>query len=405
MSANSTQVVSLSGSGKAHVGQIMTSAGAIPRVFDEFWTAKQRQMHSLHYAVSYRASFKPELPDFFIRKFTRDGDLIGDPFGGRGTTMLQANILGRRGISNDVNPLSERIAFPKTRPVSIDAIARRLEEIPLDQPRDLSAEEDLGMFYHPRTYQELLNLRDYLRIHRDETDRFIEMMAISRLHGHSVGFFSAYSFPQISIPKANQAKINRTRGSEPDYRDLKSRILKKAKSALKDGELSNIRTMGRKSLLTTGDSRDLRDWPSETVHLVVTSPPFLNQVDYVLDSWLETWFCGIDQEYLERGVVQTPDLGVWMQFISDTLTELHRVLVPGGLIAMEVGEVRHQGSVLNLDEILVHLTAQKVYNQGQFKVHEVYVQSQEFTKLANCFRVTNNVLGTNTNRIVLMEKI
>jgi len=77
--------------------------------------------------------------------------------------------------------------------------------------------------------------------------------------------------------------------------------------------------------------------------------------------------------------------------------------VKGGKIAIEVGEIRYQGELLNLDEVLVAMAGNKRYNQGQFKILEVYVQSQEFTKLANCFKVKNNVLGTNTNRIVLME--
>ncbi|RCK77966.1 MAG: methyltransferase DNA modification enzyme [Candidatus Ozemobacter sibiricus] len=395
-----------SGRSTAHrVGQIETCHGPVPKIFDEFWTAKQRQMHSLHYALSYRASFKPELPDFFIRQFSRPGDVIGDPFGGRGTTVLQAVLLGRQGCSNDINPLSERITYPKLHPVSIEDFEARVATLPLDLPRDLSKEEDMSMFYHPDTYREILNLRDYLKTHRDDIDRFIEMIAISRLHGHSPGFFSAYSFPQISIPKANQIKINQTRGVEPDYREVKSRLVKKARSALKDGRLEEIVAGGRKVRLTVGDARDLREWPTESVHLVVTSPPFLNQVDYVLDTWIETWFCGIDAKKIEDQVVQTPDLDEWMQFISDTLAELHRVLVPGGLIAMEVGEIRYQGELLNLDETVVSLTTSRRFNLGQYRVREVYVQTQEFTKLANCFRVKNNVLGTNTNRIVLMEKI
>lgn len=384
---------------------LMTPQGPVPKHCNEFWTAKQRQMHSLHYANSYRASFKPELPEFFINKYTKPGDTIGDPFGGRGTTVLQTALMNRKGLSNDVNPLSERLAFPKINPVSIEEISDRLEKIDLSAPIDLGREEDMSMFYHPDTYREIINLRNYLRTHRDNVDRFIEMTALSRLHGHSNGFFSAYSFPQISIPKVNQAKINQTRGVEPDYREIKSRILKKAKTTLKSGGLKDLQRLARFHRLTTGDSRDLKGWESESVNLVVTSPPFLNQVDYVQDTWIETWFCDIPRESVENRIVQTPDLQKWTDFISATISELHRVLVKGGLVAMEVGEVRHQGVILNLDEILVNLTCQRQYNMHQFKVREVYVQSQQFTKLANCFKVENNKLGTNTNRIVLMEKI
>ncbi|PKL40345.1 MAG: DNA methylase [Candidatus Riflebacteria bacterium HGW-Riflebacteria-1] len=389
----------------ADISPLITPFGPVTRKFDEFWTARQRQMHSLHYANSYRASFKPELPEYFISRFTSPGERVGDPFGGRGTTILQAALMNRKGVSNDVNPLSERLAGPKINPVTIEEISERLDKIDLCAPVDLSREDDMSMFYHPDTYRELINLRNYLVEHRDNVDRFIEMTALSRLHGHSNGFFSAYSFPQISIPKANQAKINKNRGIEPDYRDIKSRIIKKAKTTLKSGNIDELRRWAKHHKLTTGDSRDLKDWESESVHLVVTSPPFLNQVDYVQDTWIETWFCGISREEVEGKIVQTPDLNKWKEFISNTLSELHRVMVPSGLLAMEVGEVRYQGELLNLDEILVQLTCMKQYNQHQFRVKEIYVQSQQFTKLANCFRVENNKLGTNTNRIVLMEKI
>ncbi|MEW6712930.1 MAG: DNA methyltransferase, partial [Candidatus Riflebacteria bacterium] len=107
------------GSGTHESGLLMTPYGPVNKTCDEFWTAKQRQLHSLHYANSYRASFKPELPDYFIKKLTKPGDTVGDPFGGRGTTVLQAALLKRKGLSNDVNPLSERLAYPKVNPVTV----------------------------------------------------------------------------------------------------------------------------------------------------------------------------------------------------------------------------------------------------------------------------------------------
>ena len=60
----------------------------VPFFFNEFWTAGQRQGHSLH-EVSYRACFKPQLPEFFISRLTVPGDAVYDPFMGRGTTPLR----------------------------------------------------------------------------------------------------------------------------------------------------------------------------------------------------------------------------------------------------------------------------------------------------------------------------
>src|SRR5262245_59940090 len=77
----------------------------VPAYVNEFWTAKQRQASSLH-EVSYRACFKPQLPRFFIERLTRPGEVVYDPFMDRGTTPLEAALLGRVPVGNDANPLS-----------------------------------------------------------------------------------------------------------------------------------------------------------------------------------------------------------------------------------------------------------------------------------------------------------
>jgi len=86
----------------------------------EFWTAKQRQANKLH-EISYRACFKPQLPRFFIEKYTKEGDIVYDPFLGRGTTIIEAALLGRNVIGNDINPLSKILTnITKKSPFSID---------------------------------------------------------------------------------------------------------------------------------------------------------------------------------------------------------------------------------------------------------------------------------------------
>lgn len=367
-----------------------------PKEIGEFWTAQQRQMHSLHYAVSYRASFKPELPDYFIRRYSRPGDVVFDPFGGRGTTVLQANLLGRIGYSNDVNPLSERIAYPKTHPVSLKEVQDVLSAVPFDH--DIPLDQDLSMFYHERTHREILNLMEYLREHRSDADRFLEMIALSRLHGHSAGFFSVYSFPQISVPKTNQIRINRRRSQVSDYRPIAPRIIKKARKVIADADVSAIRDISKHNRFFTHDARDMVSVPSGCASLIVTSPPFLNKADYITDNWLEFWFLGIDIDDIRRKVVQTANLEEWRDFIRESMREMRRVLAPDGVCVIEVGDVLHCREPLNLDDVITDLAA-----PAGLAVEKVMIHQQRFTKLANTFNVDNNEDGTNTHRLVIMR--
>ncbi len=126
---------------------------SIPKYINEYWTAKQRQSNSIH-EISYRACFKAQLPRFFIELLTNENDIVYDPFSGRGTTALEAALLNRRFIANDINPLSEILLKPRVQPPTLNEIAKRLEEI--DFNIDIEPDIDLTMFYHERTLKEIV---------------------------------------------------------------------------------------------------------------------------------------------------------------------------------------------------------------------------------------------------------
>lgn len=378
----------------------------IQRLVGEFWTSRQRQMHSLHYVISYRASFKPELPNYFITRFSAPGDIVMDPFLGRGTTVLEANLLGRVGWGNDVNPMAERITYAKTHPVNLHEVDDVLASLDLSTASPVEMPQEFAPFYHPKTFAELLKLREYLKSHRSDAARFVELLALARLHGHSDGFFSVYSFPQISVTPEAQERINRSAGRAPEYREVASRIRRKAIQSLKSGQLETIRRNSVKNRLAVSDVRSMDTFPSGKVQLIVTSPPFLSQVDYIQDNWLELWFLGIDRGPLAEKIVQTPDLDIWVEFMSAALEEMWRLLRPSGHCVIEVGEVKHGGAVVNLDEVIVNIIRR--LNARPFgldwEIREIMVNEQRFTKLAHCFGVTNNAGGTNTNRLVVMRR-
>jgi hypothetical protein len=364
-------------------------------LINEFWTAGQRQAHSLH-EVSYRACFKPQLPEFFIRRLTKPDDAVYDPFMGRGTTPVQAALMGRRPIGNDINPLSVLLSRPRLAPPALPEIARRLDEISWDDGHIDDA--DLLAFYSPRTLRHICALRTWLLERApldravDPIDDWIRMVAINRLTGHSPGFFSVYTLPpNQAVSARSQRRINEQRGQTPPDRDIGKLILRKSASLLSDGPM----TPHPRALLTTGPAHATPAIASGSVHLVVTSPPFLDIVQYADDNWLRSWFAGIDAAGVAVSGHRT-EVG-WQNMVRETLCELARVVRPGGHVAFEVGEVRN-GRVL-LERLVWDAAAELPFDRLF-----VMVNQQQFTKTANCWGVRNNAKGTNTNRIVVLRR-
>jgi hypothetical protein len=145
------------------VEDMVTGPSAIPKYTNEFWTSRQRQASSIH-EISYRACFKPQLPRFFIDLLTRKGDIVYDPFCGRGTTIIEAGLSGRDAFANDANPLSRIMTEPRLFPPDISAVEKRLSSIPRDSE---GAAIDLSMFYHPDTEKEIAGLRQYILNRRE----------------------------------------------------------------------------------------------------------------------------------------------------------------------------------------------------------------------------------------------
>jgi hypothetical protein len=375
----------------------------IPKFINEFWTSRQRQASSIH-EISYRACFKPQLPRFFIKLLTKEGDTVYDPFNGRGTTVVEAALLGRRIVANDINPLSKILTFPRFFLPEIEDVEKRLSLIPFDYT--LRAGIDLSMFYDPRTEAELVSLKQYLMCQRmkgreDNLDRWIRMVATNRLTGHSSGFFSVYTLPpNQAVTQESQVRINEKRNQKPDYRDVRKIIVRKSKSLLRNVtglERKNLAEAGRSALFLNQDAGRTSAIKSESLQLTVTSPPFLDIVQYSKDNWLRCWFNDIDDRKISREITMAKSIEGWSAVMGRVFSELFRVTKPGGWVAFEVGEVRKKS--IKLDEYVIPLGL----NAG-FHCVGVLINAQEFTKTANIWGISNNRGGTNTNRIVLFKK-
>jgi hypothetical protein len=315
---------------------------------------------------------------------------VFDPFSGRGTTAVQAALMGRAPAANDVNPLSAMLCAPRLDPPSIAAITARLAEIDLSTPVTDPAEADLLAFYHPDTLRQITALRAWLLTRGDDpVNAWIRMVAINRLTGHSPGFFSVYTMPpNQAVSAGSQRKINAARAQIPPPRDVRAIILKKTRSLLSDG----TPPPHPPAILLTGPAHNIPGLADGSVDLVVTSPPFLDVVDYEGDNWLRCWFAGIDPANVR--IDKHRDIAAWEGFVRRTFQAFARVVRPGGFVAFEVGEVR--GGKILLER---HVAA--AIEGLPFDLLGVMVNQQTFTKTANCWGVNNNRGGTNTNRIVM----
>lgn len=374
---------------------------SVPVFINEFWTSGQRQANKLH-EISYRACFKPQLPKFFIDRLTEAGDVVYDPFMGRGTTLIEAALLGRVPMGCDINPLSSLLTAPRLRIPNIEDIEARLRSLELDEP--IETREDLLAFYHPNVLTKVSNLRQYFIDRRaaqanDSIDDWIQMVATNRLTGHSPGFFSVYTMPpNQAVSVDSQMKINEKRKQTPPERDIIAIILKKSRALMKEidpdqqGLLSNSAS---RSLLLARSCDDTPEIAHDSVSLVVTSPPFLKIVAYELDNWLRCWFNGINPDDVHLWQIQDP--AAWQAKMTDVFRELRRVLKPGGHIAFEVGEISH--GKIKLEDLVI-----PAGHDAGLEVRLVVINDQDFTKTSNCWGVSNQTKGTNTNRIVLLRK-
>lgn len=368
----------------------------IPYFVNEYWTSGQRKSNSIH-EISYRACFKAQLPEFFISRLTKHGDKVYDPFMGRGTTLIQTSLMGRYAIGNDINPLSKLLCRPRINPPTMIEIKKFLNEVNWNNAQ--SIDEELYAFYHPETLIELTSLKDMLLTHfpieesnPNAVADWVRMVAINRLSGHSPGFFSGRSMPpNQAVSIKAQHRINEKTGMLPPYKNVKDIIIKKSKSLLARYEYSSQNSYN----LYTSYANHTPEIENDSISLIVTSPPFLDIVQYSQDNWLRCWFAGIDASKINISMHKNEQS--WKEMVREVLIEQARILKPGGHLAFEVGEVKKA-------KVMLEKLVWEAANGLPFERLGVMVNQQEFTKTANCWGISNNSAGTNTNRIVLFRK-
>ena len=360
--------------------------------------------HSLHYAVSFPDRMVPELANTLISRFSVRGEYVLDPFCGTGTVGLESALLGRIPVMSDVNVLALRIAQACLFPADISEITLRLQLIPLNRPVDSRMHNEyFEPFYDIRTFCELVNLQKGIRDSYDRVMQFIEVICMSLLHGHSSGYFSAYTFPQVSLLPEDQKKLNSKRRQVPDYRAILPRILRRSASLLRDGIPSVLTKSAEQGGVNKADSRDLFYLNSGMIDAIVTSPPVPGARDFASDMWLKLWFTGsAGKSMYDETALLEADLTTWRDFMNASLLEFARVTKTGGRAVLEFPDFSRGNTTVYLEEEVRTIVEENLARY--WDVEGIIVSKNTGEVLSESLKARPDSKRARSNRVLILRR-
>jgi SAM-dependent methyltransferase len=305
-----------------------------------------RSDHPLHSMSSYLGGFPPRVPRRLVERWVERRATVLDPFCGSGTTLLEAKLLGRRSIGIDLNPLAVALARAKLQPVRPQDITDRLTllasifrgESEIDDVPD-----SLIPIFHRRTLAQLCYLRRTLDDDIAE-DVFLRGCLLGIMHGkHRSDGTTAYLSVDMPntfsmSPEYVRRFVERNSLCQPPV-DVFSKLRKRVSWLLRSSALP----ASPHSDVLHGDAGRLDELLPRlnvrSVGAIVTSPPYLGILRYGAFNWIRLWFLGYDQYTIDHLLQTTDSLDVYLSFMASFLTSAGRVLRPGGVAVLVIGDV------------------------------------------------------------------
>ena len=297
---------------------------------------------TLHQISPYIGKLKSRIAADLITSYSRPGDLVADVFCGSGTIPLEALRLGRRAFASDTNPYAMvltqgKLDAPDDLPsahLRTDVLLALATQAPVPDLRQVPLW--VRRFFHPRTLRDILRLTTVVEQPRDS---FYLSCLLGILHHQRPGFLS-YPSSHL-VPYLRDKKYPRRQ--YPDlyrYRPLRPRLIAKISRTL------------RRPLVLPRHHRnaDFRFAPIHDVDLptnldcLITSPPYMNALDYGRDNRLRLWFLGTQQPHeLDR---LTGGFRAFQAAIQDLALKLHERLRCSGYAVFVIGDQKkRRGSV------------------------------------------------------------
>lgn len=302
---------------------------------------------TLHQLAPYIGRMKTSIARYLVETYTRRGDTILDPFCGSGVVPLEAALAGRNVVCGDVNPYGIALTRAKLFAPHSESAAYVRWQRALKAATSGAYRQDLRRiplwvreFFHPETLREALAVRDVLSARQEY---LLLGCLLGILHHQRPGF--------LSVPSSHLVPYRRTRLFPADQypemyarREVGPRMLAKIHRSYR-----RTRPLEVKASVTMADARCLKVRAS--VDAIITSPPYMNELDYVRDNRLRLWF--LDRQLPD--VLDIPRRDRMRNFetlMRDSLLNLAPNVRTGGHIVLVVGDGRRGGQRLDTAEVV-----------------------------------------------------
>lgn len=333
-----------------------TSSGPLWHAISPRWG------HSMHTMCSYHGMFPARLANYFVQKYSQVGDVILDPFSGRGTTILQARITGRQVIGNDLSPLAYVLTRAKANPPSWVAALKAVDDLEREFNKrkrkvgDVSS--DIRMLFHERTLTQLVFIKECLLskpMAKWTAETFMIAGSLAGImHGawrnDGTSQYLSISMPNtFSMSPTYVRKFIAEHGLKRLPQDVFERLRDKiARLYLDDiaGTVGDVFQEDATALMAKGPLKP------RSVDLIVTSPPYLQVVNYGTSNWIRLWLLGLDEVSRERGegrknldakLDHNHRYEGFTRFMLRTFKGIARVLKKNGIAVVVIGDVANPG--------------------------------------------------------------
>ncbi len=310
--------------------------------------------------ASYLGTFPAGLARSIITMLSDEGEVVLDPFAGRGTSLLESRASGRIPLASDLNPIAIALSRAKNVEVTREQVCERLDQLERAYDRQLYLPEaniepdEIQLIFHTRTLAQLCYLRRRLLPARSEVDTFLVGAVLGIMHG-SERQDGTSSYASISMPN--------TFSMAPDYvrRFVETKRLQRVERNVfellrwkLERLFKGFTPLGRPGVVVRADAKAIADAPGfesyvGEVKLVVTSPPYLDVVNYAKQNWIRVWFLGEGANEVHDALDDNLTLSSWLEFMDKVVHQARRMIRPDGVVVFVIGDVaKSSRSVVSL---------------------------------------------------------